>query len=184
MNKDQALKKIADEIVRCPLCKKGGTGKAVPGEGKSGARIVFVGEAPGPEEAKTGRPFVGRSGKFLRQMIGEIGLDDKEVFITSPVHYLPLSGTPSKEMVIHGREHLLEQLSVIDPKIVVLLGNTACFALLGSKKEPTREHGRTIRKDGRTYLITVHPSYAMRFPEGKKQFIRDFARLKKLMHDP
>jgi DNA polymerase len=86
-------------------------------------------------------------------------------------------------MVIHGREHLLEQLSVIDPKIVVLLGNTACLALLGGRGQRTREHGRIFRKEGRTYLITVHPAYAMRFPEGKKQFVRDFAKLKKLMRD-
>src|SRR5512134_1050195 len=142
MNKDQALKKIADEIRVCRLCKKGGLGKAVPGEGSPEARIVFIGEAPGKEEAKVGRPFIGRSGKFLREMIREIGLDADQVFITSPVHYLPSAGTPSKEMIIHGREHLLKQLSVIKPEIAVLLGNTACMAMLDRKIEISKEHGR------------------------------------------
>jgi DNA polymerase len=177
MNKGKILQNIAEEIARCPLCKKGGTGKVVPGEGNPDARVVFIGEAPGSEEAKTGRPFVGRSGKFLRQMIKEAGLDENEVFITSPVHYLPLRGTPVKESIIHGREHLFKQLSIIDPDIVVLLGNTACLALLDKKVEITREHGRPVQKDGRTYLITFHPAYATRFPEGKKQFILDFKKL-------
>ena len=180
-DKGKILQNIAEEIKRCPLCKKGGTGKAVPGEGSPDARVVFVGEAPGSEEAKTGRPFVGRSGKFLRQMIKEAGLDENEVFITSPVHYLPLAGPPVRESITHGTGHLSKQLSIIDPDIVVLLGNTACRALLDQKVETTREHGRTLQKNRRTYLITVHPAYAMRFPGGKEQFIRDFKKLRGMM---
>jgi len=184
MDKEKALKRIAHKITGCPLCKKGCTGKAVPGEGDPNARIVFIGEAPGSEEAKTGRPFVGRSGKFLRQMIKEAGLDENKVFITSPVHYLPLRGTPSKEAIIHGRAHLFEQLSVVDPEIVVLLGKTACLAVLDAKVDITRAHGSTVKKEGRTYCITFHPSYAMRFPEGKKQFISDFKKLKRMFKSP
>jgi DNA polymerase len=181
MNKEKALKRIADEIARCTLCKRGGTGKAVPGEGNPDARVVFIGEAPGKEEARSGRPFIGRSGKFLRQMIKEAGLNENKVFITSPVHYLPLRGTPAKEMIIHGRKHLFKQLSVIDPKIVVLLGNTACLAMLDTKVEITRAHGSTVQEEGRMYYVTFHPAYAMRFPEGGKQFIRDFRKLKRIM---
>ena len=180
MNKDQALKKIAAEIGRCRLCKKGGTGKAVPGEGNPDARIVFIGEAPGREEAKTGRPCVGRSGRLLRQAIRDTGLVEAEVFITSPVHYLPDLGTPSKEMIYHGREHLFEQLSVIKPDMIVLLGNSACVALLDGKVEITKEHGTLVKKDGRTYFITVHPAYAVRFTRGKEMLFSDFAALKNL----
>jgi DNA polymerase len=181
MNRERALRKIARDISRCVLCKKGGTGKAVAGEGSADATIVFVGEAPGKEEAKIGRPFIGRSGKFLRKVLADIGLHDREIFITSPVHYLPLRGTPSRAAVIHGREHLYKQIEIIDPKMIVLLGNTACSALLDSKQELSKEHGKIIRKDGRKYFITFHPAYAMRFPEGKKQFISDFKKLKKLI---
>src|SRR5512136_2788816 len=130
MNKYLLLQRIAREIAACRSCRKGCTGKAVPGEGSADARVVFVGEAPGNEEAKTGRPFVGRSGKLLRQAVRDIGLDEAAVFITSPVHYFPDRGTPSQEMIRHGREHLLDQLSIIRPDIIVLLGNTACVALL------------------------------------------------------
>ncbi|NTW60712.1 MAG: uracil-DNA glycosylase, partial [Nitrospirae bacterium] len=146
--------------------------------------VVFVGEAPGREEAKTGRPFVGRSGKLLRQTIRELGIAEEEVFITSPVHYLPDQGTPSRAMIRHGREHLFAQLAVIEPDIIVLLGNTACTALLDTKVEVMKQHGTTLRKDGRTYFITLHPAYAVRFAEGKKLFLRDFARLKRLIKTP
>lgn len=181
MNKERELQRIAEEIRQCRLCKKGGTGTAVPGEGNPDARVVFVGEAPGKEEAKSGRPFVGRSGKLLRQTIREIGLSEDEVFITSPGHYLPLRGTPSKEMIVHGREHLFKQLSIIKPKIVVLLGNSACVAMLDSKREISRTHGTIVEQEGRKYFITFHPAYAMRFPEGKRLFIRDFSLLERII---
>jgi DNA polymerase len=179
--KSKTLQKIAEEILHCRLCRKGGTGKAVPGEGDPDARIVFIGEAPGREEAKTGRPFVGRSGKLLRQTIRDVGLNEADVFITSPVHYLPLRGTPSTAMIHHGRQHLFEQLSIIKPDMIVLLGNSACVALLDGKVEITKEHGTMVRKDDRAYFITVHPAYAVRFAKGKEMLLSDFAKLKRLI---
>jgi DNA polymerase len=178
MNKDLRLQRIAREISACRTCRKDCTGLPVAGEGSADARIAFIGEAPGREEAKTGRPFVGRSGKLLRQAIGDMGLDEADVFITSPVHYLPLRGTPSRPMILHGREHLYKQLDVIQPDVIVLLGNTACQALLDAKVEITRHHGTAVEKDGRTYFITFHPAYALRFPEGKRQFLKDLKKLK------
>lgn len=181
LNKEKELIKIAEEIEGCPLCKRWGEGRAVPGEGNPDAAIVFIGEAPGRQEAKTGRPFVGRSGKLLRAAINEVGLKEEEVFITSPVKYLPFRGTPSKENILHSREHLSKQLMIIDPKIVVLLGNTACVALLDRKVPIVKEHGAVVLEDGRRYFITFHPAYALRFPEGKKALLRDFWVLKDLI---
>jgi len=181
MSKEKALKKIAGDIARCRHCKTGCTGKAVPGEGDADARVVFIGEAPGREEAKAGRPFIGRSGKLLRQSIRDVGLKEAAVFITSPVHYLPDRGTPSKEMILHGREHLFQQLAVIDPAIIVLLGATACRAVLDRKVEVAKLHGSTARSDRRTCFVTFHPAYAIRFTEGKRLFLEDFARLKRLI---
>ncbi len=182
MNKERALKKIAATIAACRVCRKGCTGEPVPGEGSADARIVFVGEAPGKEEAKTGRPFIGRSGRLLRQLIADIGLDENEVFITSPVHRLPLAGTPTKEMILHGREHLFEQLKVIEPKVIVLLGKTACTAVLDRPVEVAKEHGTVVEQDGRSLFLTLHPAYALRFPKAKEQFSRDFQKLRKLLH--
>jgi uracil-DNA glycosylase family 4 len=179
MNKAKELAKIADEIRRCPLCKRWGKGAPVPGEGNPDAAIVFVGEAPGREEAATGRPFVGRSGRFLRSVMKQAGFPPEEVYITSPVKYLPLRGTPLSGNILHGRTHLLKQLSVIDPKIIVLMGGTACIALLDRKASITGEHGSVVRKEDRTFFITFHPSYAMRFPEGKRAFVADLRKLKR-----
>lgn len=181
MDKAGRLSAITEEIERCGRCRKWGKGKAVPGEGNPDAEIVFIGEAPGKTEAETGRPFVGRSGRFLRTAIIEIGLDEQEVYITSPVKYLPLSGTPSKENVLHGRIHLMKQLAVVSPKIVVLMGNTACLALLDRKVATVAEHGSVIDHEGWTCFITIHPAFAMRFPEAKKMFLQDFRKLKRLI---
>ena len=181
MNREEELHRIADEIKQCRLCKKGGTGKAVPGEGSAYARIVFVGEAPGKEEAKTGRPFVGRSGQLLRQLIRGIGLREEGVFITSPVKYLPKRGTPNKTQIEHGRSHLDKQLAVIEPEILVLLGSVACQGVLGQKLAILSEHGRVVEKDGRKHLITLHPAAAIRFPKYKKLLLKDFQKLKNLI---
>jgi uracil-DNA glycosylase family 4 len=181
MDKDKELSKIAEEIRKCPLCKQWGTGVPVPGEGSADAGVVFIGEAPGREEAKTGRPFVGRSGRLLRGMIAEIGLSEEDVYITSPVKYLPLKGTPSRENVLHSRRHLMKQIAVIDPVIIVLLGSIACLALLDRKVAMTKERGTTVRKDGRTYFLTYHPAYALRFPKGKREMREDFDKLRELV---
>jgi len=181
MNKDLLLQRIAREIADCRACRKGCTGLPVPGEGSPDARVVFIGEAPGREEAKSGRPFVGRSGRLLRDMIGGIGLREDEVFITSPVHYLPLRGTPAADMIEHGRDHLFRQLAVIDPAVIVLLGATACRAVLDRKVEVAKMHGSTARSENRTCFITLHPAYALRFPKAKAEMQADFKKLKRLV---
>jgi uracil-DNA glycosylase family 4 len=181
MTRQQKLQKIADEIRACRLCKKGGSGKPVPGEGTGDVPVMFVGEAPGKEEARTGRPFVGRSGKFLRQMIREAGVDEQQVFITSPVHYLPDAGKPSPAMIEHGATHLRKQIEIIRPRVVVLLGNSACRALLGKPVEISRQHGKTVEQEGMVFFLSLHPAYAIRFPEGRKKFVRDFAALRDLI---
>lgn len=176
-DKNVLLEKIAREILRCQICKSTGNGKAVPGEGSSRAKIIFVGEAPGKEEAKVGRPFVGRSGKLLRSLIQKIGLREKGIYITSPVKYLPKRGTPAKKDVDHGRSHLLKQLQVINPKIIVLLGRVAALALLEREAKVRKEHGKFLKKGGRTYFLTFHPAAALRSSTVKRLFAKDFQKL-------
>lgn len=178
MNKQSELDKIAQEIERCTICKIGKIGKAVPGEGNPDAEIVFIGEAPGKKEAQTGKPFIGRSGQLLRKTIREIGLNDlQDVYITSPVKYLPERGTPSPAEIAHGKTHLDKQLEVIDPKIIVLMGNVAVQGVLGMKIPVKSRHGEIIEEDGRKYLITIHPAAALRFPPLKKFIQEDFKKL-------
>ena len=192
MIKQKELDKIALVIEKCEICKIGKSGKAVVGEGSPDAEVVFIGEAPGKNEALVGRPFIGRSGKLLRSMITSIGLDEKDVYITSPVKYLPDRGTPTSLDIAHGRIHLMKQLDIISPKFVVLLGRVAAEGVLQNptslklrrarKVQVMKQHGEIIEeKDGIKYFLTLHPAAAIRFQKNKPLFEADFRRLKILI---
>ncbi len=181
-NKKGIFEKIFKRIEKCSFCQKHRAfGKFVPGEGSLNAKITFIGEAPGREEAKTGRPFVGRSGKYLRSLIKEIGLKEDRVFITSPVKYLPKKGTPDKTEIEHGKIHFNKQMNLINPKIIVLLGRVACSALLEECPPILKVHGKVIEKDNREYFLTIHPAAAIRFDKFKKVIKGDFKKLKKII---
>lgn len=175
-----SLKAIAEEIKRCRECKKGKSGLPVPGEGSPRARVVFVGEAPGRKEAETGRPFVGGSGKLLTQLLTAIGIERKDVFITSPVKYYPGQRAPTNREIQHGRIHLVKQIAAIKPKVIVLLGNVAHKALIGDVKV-TKLHGKMQKSGGVVYFSTFHPAAAMRFPKIKRLMKQDFQQLRKLV---
>ncbi len=179
--KEKLLQKIAQEIENCKECKVGKSGKAVPGEGNFDADILFVGEAPGRNEAEQGRPFIGRSGKLLRRLINEAGLSEEEVFITSPVKYLPDYITPTPSDIAHGKTHFDKQVEIIDPKIIVLLGRVASLAVLNKNILVAKEHGTIIEENGKKYFITVHPAAALRFVKMKNTLLEDFEKLKKLL---
>lgn len=181
MNKQQQLDKIAKEIMVCLVCKEKKHGKAVPGEGNPDARVVFIGEAPGKTEALTGRPFVGRSGKFLRSLIRNAGLKEEEVYITSPVKYLPDRGTPTSEDIAHGRIHLMEQLAIVDPHIIVLMGRVAAEGVLQQKLAVMSQRGTILEKDKRKYFLTIHPAAAIRFQKFKKLIVEDFIKLQTIL---
>lgn len=181
MNKQSALDTIAKNIENCRICRRDSLGKAVPGEGNSEAQIVFVGEAPGKTEAQTGHPFVGRSGKLLRQSIADIGLKEEEVFITSVVKYLPRQGTPTEQQIAHGRTHLIGQLDIINPKIIVLLGRVAILGVLREALAISQVHGTTLKKDGKIYFFSYHPAAALRFNKFREIFVSDFKKIKKLL---
>jgi len=177
MNKQKSLEKIAKEIERCRPCKENKSGLSVPGEGNAHAKIVFIGEAPGKQEAKTGRPFIGRSGQLLRGLIRKTGLLEKDVFITSVVKYLPDRGTPSKSDIVHGRIHLEKQLNIINPNSIVLLGNVAIQGVLGETIPITKKHGEIIEKNGKKYILMFHPAAGLRFPPIKEKLTEDFEKL-------
>lgn len=182
-NKEKLLTAVLEEITRCLSCRKNSLGIAVAGEGNANAHVVFVGEAPGKREAMTGKPFVGRSGGLLRQAIRDIGLSEKEVFITSVVKYLPKQGTPSMDQIIHGKGHLEKQLSIIKPQIIVLLGRVAVLGVLGEALSVAKEHGTWREKEGTTYFISYHPAAALRFPQIRKVFLQDMDHLKEKLKE-
>ena len=181
MSKEKKLQEIAQQIENCDVCKVGKHGKAVPGEGDSDADILFVGEAPGRTEAETGRPFVGRSGKLLRSLINEAGLKEEDVYITSPVKYLPDYITPKPSDIEHGKTHFDRQVDVIDPKVIVLLGRVASLAVLNKNISVVKEHGKIIEEKGRKYFVTVHPAAALRFSKMKGLLLKDFESLREIV---
>jgi DNA polymerase len=181
IDKRRALEQVARQIASCRRCRQSGTGKPVAGEGNPDADIVFVGEAPGRREAELGRPFVGRAGRWLRRALRDIGLDEDSVYFTNAVTYRPSHRKPGSADVAHARTHLLQELEVINPRIVVLLGSTACAGALSEKVAVRDRHGATVERDGRTYLITCHPAAAARFPAIRKAVRQDLSTLKALL---
>lgn len=180
-DKIAALKKIAGQIASCRRCRLSGVGTPVVGEGDPDAEIVFVGEAPGRREAQLGRPFIGRAGQWLRRAIRNIGLDERAVYFINSVTYHPVDRKPSQADIVHGRLHLLRQLKILNPRIVVLLGSTACLSVLDENMPVRARHGSLVKRDGRTYLITCHPAAAARFPAIRTAVEHDFRKLKALV---
>lgn len=181
MSKKQMLLQIDKEISNCKTCKIKKSGMPVPGEGNPDADVMFIGEAPGRNEALTGRPFIGRSGKLLRASINQVGLKEENVYITSPVKYLPDYITPTPQDISHGMIHLSKQIKVINPKIIVLLGRVAAKGVLGEDIQVSKIHGQILKKNNLTYFISYHPSAAIRFQKIKKIFIEDFAKIEELL---
>lgn len=192
MTKQSLLGREAAKISRCRFCKVEKIGRAVPGEGNSNAKIVFIGEAPGRQESLTGRPFIGRSGQYLTKLIESTGLKREEVFITSPVKYFPVvpntqppkGRAPTDVEITHGKTHLDKQLEIIKPKLIVLLGSIAAKALLGTPPMVSKTHGTIIKENGRNYFYTYHPAAAIRFFKFRKLIESDFKILKRLSTTP
>ena len=181
MTKQEKLDYLKKEIIDCRECRAGKSGKIVFGEGNSNAYIMFIGEAPGKNEAKEGRPFIGRSGQLLRRLIREVELSEKDVYITSPIKYLPDSGTPTLKDIKHAFAHFNKQIEIIDPKVIVLLGKTAIKAVLEEDIPIMKNHGKVVKKDGRTYFLTLHPAAAIRFAKNKPILEHDFKKLSELV---
>lgn len=181
MDKALELEKISKQISKCKICQKDKIGLPVPGEGSPNAQIVFVGEAPGKKEAATGKPFIGPAGKLLRGLLADSGIKDSEVFITSPVKYLPKHVTPTPEEIAHGRTHLNDQLKVIQPKLVVLLGRVACLAVLEQNCSIAEDHGKIIKASGINYFLSYHPAAPLYSPKLRQVLAKDFKKLKRLI---
>lgn len=181
MDKEKRLQQLAKQIEKDPIYKNNFIGRMVFGEGNPDASIMFVGEAPGRQEAESGRPFIGRSGQLLRSLIREIGIQEEDVYITSPVKYLPKHGTPTKKEIAHARIDFMKQVEIINPKILVLLGKTAMFAVLNEDISIMKHHGEVRHIDGKTYLLTLHPAAVLRFPKYAPLIKGDFNKLKEFV---
>lgn len=173
------LKSIADEIRSCKRCRlHESRQRAVPGEGPRRAPVILIGEAPGREEDRTGRPFTGVSGRTLDQVLDEAGWKRKEIFITSVVKCRPPQNRiPRKdEQNTCVRAHLRRQIEVIKPKIVCLLGGVAGRAFLEIGRIAD-SRGKLIRRGQISFFLTYHPAAARRNPAWYQSFLHDMTKL-------
>lgn len=166
----------------CPLCPS--RTHAVPGEGPIDARLFVIGEAPGAEEDKIGRPFVGRAGIFLNKALAEAGLDRKKVFITNAVKCRPPQNRkPKVDELLACRAFLGRQLALVAPEWICTLGAVSTHLFL--KGSLTKIHGKVypIEYNGKKYKLfpTYHPAAVFRVPGWGEEILKDFRKLKGLI---
>jgi uracil-DNA glycosylase len=193
--REKQLKKIKDQViacVKCPLYERRIKNKFYPviGEGNHQAKIIFVGEAPGLQEAKTGRPFCGASGKILDQLLESVGIKRQDVYITNILKDRPPDNRDPEETEIKACFPYLEkQIEIIKPKIICLLGRHSMQTLLrkyGLEKEIqgiSKIHGKMFRAKtnfGEIKIIPLfHPAVAVYNPNMKAELKKDFQILTK-----
>ena len=158
------LERVAAEASTCTRCRlHQGRTQVVFGQGSPTADLMFVGEAPGYHEDRQGQPFVGPSGQLLNRLLTEIGLRREDVYICNVVCCRPPGNRdPQPDEIEACRAWMNERLRLVDPKVVVTLGNFAAKTLLGTTTGITRLRGRTYDFEDRVLLPTFHPSAALR----------------------
>lgn len=143
---------------------------------------MFVGEAPGEQEDRQGRPFVGPAGRLLTQLLEGIRIPREKVFITNTLKCRPPGNrVPTPEEVARCLPYLIRQMAVIQPRIVCLLGATAVTALLGSDQKISRVRGRAFREPHRWLFATYHPAAALRNDRVRETLTEDFRRFRWLV---
>jgi uracil-DNA glycosylase family 4 len=182
-NKAKQLDAIAQSILDdnvCPELRSGAT-QLVFADGNTDADIVFIGEAPGANEDKQGKPFVGAAGKFLNEMLAGIGLERGDIYITNIVKYRPPGNRdPEPEEIKAFMPYLLQQLKVIQPALVVFLGRHAMNVFLPELKI-SQVHGQPKRRGGQVYLPLFHPAAALYNGGMRETLIEDFQKIPKIL---
>ena len=193
MRRLDALRAEAGDCKACDLWKTGT--QVVFGEGPAGANAMFVGEQPGDQEDKAGRPFVGPAGKLFDKALADAGIEREQVYVTNVVKHFKWVGRgqrrihqkPNWSEVDACRPWLEGELAAVEPRVLVCLGATAAQALLGRQFRVTRERGKPVESDlAEHVLATIHPSAILRGdPESREQeyatFVRDLKVAAKLI---
>ena len=165
------LKKKIKNISNCNLKKS--AKQIVFSDGNQNSHLMIVGEGPGQKEDEIGKPFVGDAGKLLDKMLKAINIERKNIYITNVVNYRPPNNRkPEPAEITRYSEFLREHISIINPKILILMGSTAMESLFGNKINISKERGvwKELIINQKTYLtmITFHPAYLLRQSDQKK----------------
>jgi DNA polymerase len=149
--------------------------------------VVFVGEAPGEEEDRQKKPFVGRAGRYLNEKLQEVGLRREDVYITNVVKSRPPGNRkPTKDEMMGCLPYLRKEIEIIKPKLIVCLGSTALEGLLGKNLPITRHRGQVFDypydRNIKVFL-TYHPAYVLRNPQADKEFTQDIKKVVELLKE-
>lgn len=180
----KSLDEIRKQVVsctKCELCKD--RTNSVPGKGAKESKIIFIGEAPGRSEDKHGEPFVGAAGKKLSFALEYAGISRDSVYITNIVKCRPPKNrVPTQNERDACSEYLESEISLIKPKVICIMGNTAYNSLLGGNNI-TKNRGKFVTRDGREYFLTVHPAAAIYNQELLKVLKKDMKKLVKVISE-
>ena len=188
------LKDAAADCRACDLWKKGT--QTVFGDGRTRARVMFIGEQPGNEEDLTGKPFVGPAGRLFDKALDEAGIDRKQTYVTNVVKHFKweprgkrrIHKKPNAQEISACRPWLEAEFALVKPKVIVALGATAAQALLGPQFRVTKERGKFIESTLAPYIMaTVHPSSILRAPDDEtrhleyRRFVDDLKKLARVL---
>ena len=179
----EELGKTISSCTICPLHK--GRNKAVVGAGNPHADWLFIGEAPGAEEDRTGEPFVGQAGKLLDNMLAAIGLSRKSnVYIANTVKCRPPGNrNPESSEMSACRPYLERQIELVGPKLIVILGRIAAQSVLDSDASIASLRGKRHACRNVPAIVTYHPAYLLRNPEDKAKAWEDLCFARRFMKE-
>ena len=178
----ERLRENISNIENCELKKN--ASKLVFSDGSHSSPIMIVGEGPGQKEDQEGKPFVGDAGLLLNKMLKSINIERQSVYITNVVNYRPPENRkPEPSEISRYTNYLKQHISIIDPKILILMGSTAMESLLGSSIKISKARGiwKEIIINQKTYLtmVTFHPAYLLRQADQKKYSWADLKEIRK-----
>jgi uracil-DNA glycosylase family 4 len=174
------IREALGDCRRCSLCKT--RANLVFGEGNLHAELVFVGEAPGADEDRQGKPFVGKAGQLLTRIIVAMGLERQDVYICNILKCRPPDNrNPRPEEIAACEPFLIRQLQAIQPKMICALGTFAAHALLKTDVPISLLRGRFNRYEGIPLMPTYHPAYLLRNPGAKRQVWEDVQKIMKAL---
>ncbi len=184
-SREEVLEELRKKVETCTLCElhKSRT-NSVFGEGDINARIMFVGEAPGRDEDLQGKPFVGRAGRLLTQLLNDAGLKREEVYIANCLKCRPPNNRdplPQELSACFG--YLKQQIEIIKPRIIGTLGRYSTYILTGQRGALGTLRGRIFTYNGIKVIAMYHPAYLLRNPNATEVFVEDLKRLKSLSEE-
>lgn len=170
---------LEQSIKGCNRCKLYKTRQNIVfGTGNKNARVMFIGEGPGADEDRQGEPFVGRAGKLMNLAFETLGIDRNEVYIANVVKCRPPSNrNPENDEAIACLNYLRNQVILVKPEIIVLLGSVALKNILGQEYGITASRGKWFEKKGIKYMPTWHPAALLRDETKKIDFIKDLKKV-------